>query len=71
MSEEADATATQVTDGQADVPPYRYTAAMAGEIEACWQDFWQEKGTFNAPNPTGTLSDPDASALRRAQEAVS
>jgi len=47
-----------VTDGQADIPPYRYTAAMAGEIEACWQDYWQEQGTFNAPNPTGPLSDP-------------
>src|SRR5262249_39280903 len=47
-----------VTDGPADIPPYRYTAAMAGEIEACWQDYWQEQGTFNAPNPTGPLSDP-------------
>jgi leucyl-tRNA synthetase len=59
MTEAADTpTAAQVTDGQGDVPPYRYTAAMAGEIEACWQDYWSETGTFNAPNPTGTLADP-------------
>jgi leucyl-tRNA synthetase len=57
MSEAADATAAQVTDGVADIPPYRYTAAMAGEIEACWQDYWSEQGTFQAPNPTGELAD--------------
>ncbi|WP_238007713.1 leucine--tRNA ligase [Dactylosporangium sp. AC04546] len=47
-----------VTDGAVDIPPYRYTAAMAGDIEACWQDYWSEQGTFHAPNPTGPLSDP-------------
>jgi leucyl-tRNA synthetase len=47
-----------VTDGVADTPPYRYTAALAGDIEACWQDFWSENGTFHAPNPTGELADP-------------
>ncbi|MEV8516646.1 leucine--tRNA ligase [Dactylosporangium sp. NPDC051484] len=47
-----------VTDGAVDIPPYRYTAAMAAEIEACWQDYWSENGTFYAPNPTGPLSDP-------------
>jgi leucyl-tRNA synthetase len=47
-----------VTDGAVDIPPYRYTAAMAAEIEACWQDYWSENGTFHAPNPTGPLSDP-------------
>ena len=48
-----------VTDGAVDTPPYRYTAAMAGDIEACWQDYWSEHGTFYAPNPTGPLSDPN------------
>jgi leucyl-tRNA synthetase len=48
---------SQVTDGVVDIPPYRYTAAMAGEIEACWQDYWSEQGTFHAPNPTGSLAD--------------
>ncbi|MFI5914981.1 leucine--tRNA ligase [Dactylosporangium sp. NPDC051541] len=47
-----------VTDGAVDISPYRYTAAMAGDIEACWQDYWSEQGTFHAPNPTGPLSDP-------------
>src|SRR4051794_7748522 len=46
-----------VTDGAVDIPPYRYTAALAADIEACWQDYWQEQGTFNTPNPTGALSD--------------
>jgi leucyl-tRNA synthetase len=47
-----------VTDGTGDIPPYRYTAALANDIEARWQDFWTEQGTFHAPNPTGDLADP-------------
>ncbi|HLL67063.1 MAG TPA: leucine--tRNA ligase [Micromonosporaceae bacterium] len=47
-----------MTEAATDVPPYRYTAAMANEIEARWQDFWSEHGTFNAPNPVGPLADP-------------
>ncbi len=54
MSERSEA----VTDGAVDIPPYRYTAAMAADIEACWQDYWSEHSTFYAPNPTGPLSDP-------------
>ncbi|MEV8507695.1 leucine--tRNA ligase [Actinoplanes sp. NPDC051475] len=42
----------------ADVPPYRYTAAMAAAIEPRWQAYWAENGTFHAPNPTGELADP-------------
>jgi leucyl-tRNA synthetase len=42
-----------------DIPPFRYTAEMADEIERRWQDYWEEQGTFHAPNPTGPLSDPD------------
>ncbi|BCJ77832.1 leucine--tRNA ligase [Catellatospora sp. IY07-71] len=42
----------------ADIPPYRYTAAMANAVEAQWQDYWQEHGTFHAPNPVGPLADP-------------
>ena len=37
-------------------PPFRYTPALAGEIELKWQDFWEQHGTFNAPNPVGDLS---------------
>ncbi|WP_305786316.1 leucine--tRNA ligase [Symbioplanes lichenis] len=43
----------------ADVPPYRYTAATANEIEPRWQAYWAEHGTFRAPNPAGDLADPE------------
>ncbi|MDQ1722924.1 MAG: leucyl-tRNA synthetase, partial [Pseudonocardiales bacterium] len=46
------------TDNGSDIPPYRYTAALATDIETRWQDFWEEHGTFRAPNPTGPLADP-------------
>ncbi len=39
-----------------DVPPFRYTAALADEIERRWQDRWEAEGTFDVPNPTGPLS---------------
>ena len=42
----------------ADIPPYRYTAALAGDIELRWQNYWAERGTFHAPNPAGPLADP-------------
>src|SRR5215210_4380375 len=40
-----------------DVPPYRYNARLAGEIEQKWQDRWERERTFWAPNPSGPLSD--------------
>ncbi|WP_430641007.1 leucine--tRNA ligase [Couchioplanes caeruleus] len=46
------------SETNADIPPYRYTAAMAAEIEPRWQAYWADNGTFNAPNPTGELADP-------------
>ncbi|MGA5419268.1 leucine--tRNA ligase [Streptomyces lavendulocolor] len=43
--------------------PHRYTAAMAADIEARWQDFWDAEGTYEAPNPSGDLAgDPDVVA---------
>ncbi|MEV8307835.1 leucine--tRNA ligase [Streptomyces flavidovirens] len=36
--------------------PHRYTAAMAADIEARWQDFWDAEGTYEAPNPSGDLA---------------
>lgn len=40
--------------------PHRYTAALAADIEARWQDFWDAEGTYEAPNPVGDLAgDPD------------
>ena len=40
----------------ADEPVFRYTAALAGQIEARWQGYWQEHDTFQAPNPAGPLA---------------
>ncbi|MEV6108574.1 leucine--tRNA ligase [Streptomyces sp. NPDC051940] len=28
--------------------PHRYTAALAADIEARWQDFWEQNGTYHA-----------------------
>ncbi len=41
-----------------DETPFRYTAAMAQQIEVGWQDRWEEEGTFNAPNPAGPWAEP-------------
>jgi leucyl-tRNA synthetase len=54
-------TATSTVD---DVPPFRYTAALAADVEARWQDRWEREGTFEAPNPSGPLGDADAVAGR-------
>ncbi len=57
---------TAATDGSADgqdVPRYRYTSDLAGRIEADWQDNWQRWGTFNVPNPVGSLAPQDGSAV--------
>jgi leucyl-tRNA synthetase len=35
---------------------HRYTAALAAEIEARWQERWDAEGTFQAPNPVGDLA---------------
>jgi leucyl-tRNA synthetase len=47
-----------VTMSESETPPFRYTAAMAGEIEPRWQAYWADNGTFFAPNPVGELADP-------------
>ncbi|GAA3747208.1 leucine--tRNA ligase [Plantactinospora mayteni] len=49
---------TEAAEPAADIPPFRYTAELAGEIEIRWQDRWAERGTFRAPNPVGPLADP-------------
>jgi leucyl-tRNA synthetase len=43
---------------ESETPRFRYTAALANEIEPRWQAWWAEHGTFNAPNPSGELADP-------------
>ncbi|MCP9274931.1 leucine--tRNA ligase [Mycolicibacterium arenosum] len=55
-----------MTDGQdagQDTPPYRYSAALAGEIERTWQEAWADLGTFHVPNPVGSLAPDDPSAV--------
>lgn len=49
---------------QAEAAPHRYTAAMAADIEARWQDFWAAEGTYEAPNPKGDLAGDPALAAR-------
>ncbi|MFI1174724.1 leucine--tRNA ligase [Streptomyces melanogenes] len=46
------------------VAPHRYTAAMAADIEARWQDFWDADGTYAAPNPSGDLAGDPAIVAR-------
>src|SRR5437763_15154428 len=53
MSQTAGPTGTEPTG---DVPPHRYTPALAQRIELAWQDRWEREGTFHTPNPTGRLS---------------
>lgn len=40
----------------ADAASYRYTAELAGELEQRWQDTWQQRRAFEAPNPVGPLA---------------
>ena len=47
----------------AEVPLYRYTATLAGEIERRWQRQWTERGTFYAPNPVGPLRPAGGAAV--------
>lgn len=39
----------------AEIPAYRYTAELANQIEERWQRYWEEHGTYHAPNPVGAL----------------
>ena len=44
------------SSGEDDKPPFRYDATLANEIEVAWQRKWAADGTFQAPNPVGSLS---------------
>jgi len=48
-----------------DVPPFRYTAELAGRLEQHWQHNWQRGGTFDVPNPVGSLAPADGSPVPR------
>jgi len=51
------------SDAEADTPRHRYTAELAGEIEGAWQHTWAESGTFNVPNPVGSLAPPEGTPV--------
>ncbi|WP_274558324.1 leucine--tRNA ligase [Streptomyces spiramyceticus] len=55
---------SETNSGAEVAAPHRYTAAMAADIEARWQDFWDAEGTYEAPNPTGDLSGDAAMAAK-------
>ncbi|MCW2741646.1 MAG: leucyl-tRNA synthetase [Blastococcus sp.] len=55
MSQTADQPSVEQPSG--DVPPHRYTPALAQRIELAWQDRWAAEGTFHTPNPSGRLSE--------------
>jgi len=47
-----------MSDAAEAVPAYRYTAVLANSVEKRWQRYWEEHGTFHAPNPVGPLAGP-------------
>ena len=47
-----------------DTPPFRYSAALARDIEVRWQEWWDANGTFETPNPAGPLGDPELASRR-------
>ncbi|MCX2964814.1 leucine--tRNA ligase [Gordonia aquimaris] len=52
----ADSARTASTAPEANVPGHRYTAELAGEIEARWQRTWADQHAYEAPNPVGPLA---------------
>lgn len=44
------------------LPEYRYTPALANDIEHKWQDRWEADRTFYAPNPSGPLANDTTGA---------
>jgi leucyl-tRNA synthetase len=51
---------TEHPEGDPSIPPYRYTAKLAGDIESRWRELWAKRGTFEVPNPSGALADGSA-----------
>src|SRR5215469_9298273 len=41
---------------RADEATFRYTAALADQIELKWQRIWAARRTFETPNPSGSLA---------------
>ena len=44
--------------------PFGTRRALAQDIELRWQDWWDAHHTFETPNPTGPLGDPELAAER-------
>ena len=63
MTEPPTAQTAAAAEADAGTPQHRYTAELAGQIEHAWQQTWAESGTFNVPNPVGSLAPPDASPV--------
>jgi leucyl-tRNA synthetase len=55
---------TSVPNIPDDAPKFRYTGALAQEIERHWQERWDTEGTFETPNPAGPLGNPEKVAGR-------
>jgi leucyl-tRNA synthetase len=53
-------TDTTVDAAATEAVPFRYSAALAAQIERAWQDRWESEGTFHTPNPSGPWADPAA-----------
>src|SRR4051812_46974413 len=47
------------------LPPYRYTAALANQIEEKWLKRWDQRKVYYAPNPKGDLHEPNADKADR------
>ena len=60
---QANARPEAAVTADADSPQHRYTAELAGTIEADWQQVWTDRGTFNVPNPVGSLAPTDGSPV--------
>jgi leucyl-tRNA synthetase len=63
VTESPTAHTAAAAEADADTPQHRYTAELAGQIEHAWQQTWAESGTFNVPNPVGSLAPPDGSTV--------
>ncbi|OBB96623.1 leucine--tRNA ligase [Mycobacterium sp. 852002-40037_SCH5390672] len=66
MTDSPTASPPSSSDGavpDSDAPPYRYTAALAGRIEGAWQENWAKLGTFDVPNPVGSLAPADGAPV--------
>ncbi|MFC9237338.1 leucine--tRNA ligase [Streptomyces decoyicus] len=60
---------SETTTAAETAAPHRYTAALAADIEARWQDFWESDGTYEAPNPKGELAG-DAELVARPKKFI-